>query len=234
VTPYLLLVLAVFGVNLLPAFGPPTWSVLVFFRLHWHLDSVATVALGAFAAASGRYVLALGARRFRLRLSAKRRTSLEALDAVLARHRVKSVAGLLLFAISPIPSAPLFVGAGLLDVALLPLVAAFFAGRIVSYSFFVTAASGADGGLGPVVQSWFRSPVGIGIEVALVLGVVLLLRVDWAGVVARAAKRREAKRGDVSGEAGAPPPSAEGPPRADGTTGVRTSPSPTTDPRARA
>jgi hypothetical protein len=34
--PYLALAGVVFGVNLLPAFGPPTWSLLVFFRLQSH------------------------------------------------------------------------------------------------------------------------------------------------------------------------------------------------------
>ncbi|MCW2691467.1 MAG: hypothetical protein JWM67_71, partial [Mycobacterium sp.] len=33
---YLVLLAVVFGVNLLPAFGPPTWAVLVFFRLDQH------------------------------------------------------------------------------------------------------------------------------------------------------------------------------------------------------
>ena len=42
----------VFVINLLPAFGPPTWSVLVYARLRWHLDPVALVLVGAGAAAS--------------------------------------------------------------------------------------------------------------------------------------------------------------------------------------
>ena len=33
--PYLALFAIVFGINLLPAFGPPTWAVLVFTR-HYH------------------------------------------------------------------------------------------------------------------------------------------------------------------------------------------------------
>ena len=38
------------GVNLLLALGPPTWSLLVYARLRWHLDPVLLVVLGAFAA----------------------------------------------------------------------------------------------------------------------------------------------------------------------------------------
>ncbi len=39
-TSYLLVAGVVLGVNLLPAFGPPTWAVLVFFHLNMHLDVV--------------------------------------------------------------------------------------------------------------------------------------------------------------------------------------------------
>ena len=54
---YLILGLLVFGVNLLPAFGPPTWSLLVYARLRWHFDPVLLAVLGAFAASAGRWLL---------------------------------------------------------------------------------------------------------------------------------------------------------------------------------
>ena len=37
----------VLGINLLPAFGPPTWVALVFFRLHEHVALVPLVVVGA-------------------------------------------------------------------------------------------------------------------------------------------------------------------------------------------
>jgi len=37
----------VFAVNLLPAFGPPTWAVLVFFSLDFDLPAVPLVLGGA-------------------------------------------------------------------------------------------------------------------------------------------------------------------------------------------
>ena len=55
----------VFGINLLPAFAPPTWAILVAVRLNWDIPAVPLVLVGAVAATSGRVVLALAARRFR-------------------------------------------------------------------------------------------------------------------------------------------------------------------------
>ena len=183
VTDWLLALGAIFGVNLLPAFGPPTWAVLVFFRLNSELPAVPLVLLGALAAAMGRLALAATARQFRCRFSAERRENLEAAEEILVGNRRKAFAGLGLFALSPIPSAQLFIAAGLLTVPLVPLTAAFFAGRLISYSLYVGAASAARDSLGSVLGDAFGSPVGIAVQVAMLAGLVLLLRFDWAGML---------------------------------------------------
>jgi uncharacterized membrane protein YdjX (TVP38/TMEM64 family) len=180
VTDWLVVAGSIFGINLLPAFGPPTWAVLVFFRLNSDLPAVPLVLVGAVAAASGRFVLASVSRRFRSRFSAKRLESLEAAEEALVGSRAKAAAGLGLFAISPVPSAQLFVAAGLLTVPLLPVTAVFFAGRLVSYSIYVAAASAAKDSLGAVLTDAIGSPLGIAFQVVMLAGLVLLLRVDWA------------------------------------------------------
>jgi membrane protein YqaA with SNARE-associated domain len=182
---YLLVVACIFVVNLLPAFGPPTWAMLVFFRLNSDLAAVPLVLLGALAAASGRLLLAATSRRFRSRFSRRRLESLEAAEDALVGSRGKAVAGLGLFALSPVPSAQLFVGAGLLSVPLLPLTAAFFAGRLVSYSLYVGAASAAKESLDSVLTDAFASPLGIALQILMLAGLVALVRVDWAQVLGR-------------------------------------------------
>jgi membrane protein YqaA with SNARE-associated domain len=180
---YLLVAAVVFGVNLLPAFGPPTWAVLVLFRLNSHVPVVPLVLIGALSAAGGRLVLATVSRRLGSRLSAKRRANLEAARELFAGSRAKGFAALGLFALSPIPSAQLFVGAGLLNVALIPLTAAFFAGRLVSYSIYVSAAKLADRQFGHLLRDSLTSPLGVTAQVLLLAAIVGLVRVDWAKVI---------------------------------------------------
>lgn len=184
-TDWLIALGCIFGVNLLPAFGPPTWALLVFFRLNSELPAVPLILLGALAAAAGRLALAMTVRHFRARFSAKRRENLQAAEEVLVGSRGKAVAGLGLFALSPVPSAQLFVAAGLLTVPLLPLTAAFFAGRLVSYTLYVTAASAAKESLGEVLGDAIGSPVGIALQLAFLAGLVLLLRIDWVAIARR-------------------------------------------------
>lgn len=179
---YLLLVAVVLGVNLLPAFGPPTWAVLVFFRLHEHLAVLPLILLGAVAAATGRTLLALAFRRLRGRMAAKHTRNLVAAGEVLTRDRKRSVAGLLLFALSPLPSAQLFEAAGLIGVALTGLTGAFFAGRLVSYSVYVEGANAAaQTSAGHLVTASFTSPWGIAVQLLFVAALVALTRLDWVG-----------------------------------------------------
>ena len=138
---FLLAIGVVFAINLLPAFGPPTWAVLVFFSLDFGLPAVPLVLCGALAAASGRLVLAEGARRLRPRFSAERLAHIDRVQATAFANRQRTLAGLGLFALSPVPSGQLFVAAGLMTVPLLPLTAAFFAGRLVSYSIYIDGAA---------------------------------------------------------------------------------------------
>ena len=179
----------VFAVNLLPAFGPPTWAVLV--ALHFGLDvpAIPLVAAGALGAASGRWVLAHGAWLLRGRLSEDRRASLEALRSAVEDRPAGALAGLTLFALSPVPSAQLFVAAGLTGTRIAPLVLAFFGGRLVSYSLYVGAADLARERLGDSLLDGMRSPAGIAMQLAMLAMLALLLKVDWRRVLARRGSR---------------------------------------------
>lgn len=179
---YLLLAAVVFAVNLMPAFGPPTWSVLVFFALTYDLHAVALVPLAAACAASARLILAGAARRLRSRFSEARRRNLDAAEEALTGHPLKALGGLALFALSPVPSAQLFVAAGLLTVRLVPITLVFFAGRLVSYSLYVGAASLARDDLGDIFSGVIASPVGVAVQIVLLAGLVALLKADWTKV----------------------------------------------------
>ena len=63
----------VFGVNLLPAFGPPTWAILVLYVLNSELHPALLIPVAALAAASGRLLLALAFRLLGNRLPEKYR-----------------------------------------------------------------------------------------------------------------------------------------------------------------
>lgn len=184
----LILFLIVFGVNLLPAFGPPTWSILVVYRLDSAMPTPVLVLTGAAAAACGRLLLAYAFRWFGRYLSAKSRNNLAAAREAIERKRRNTWLALGLFAMSPVPSAQLFEAAGLAGVRLLGFTAAFFAGRLLSYSVYAYGAGKlAQTSLGDALRGGFRNPIVIAVQVALIVLLVLMTRIDWS--------KRLAKRG---------------------------------------
>jgi membrane protein YqaA with SNARE-associated domain len=181
VLTYLAVFGIVLGVNLMPAFGPPTWTILVLYRFRSDLNPVALVLVGAVAAASGRLVLGYASHALRGKFSGKRRDSLDAMRTRLEKHRKAGLLGLFLFALSPLPSAQLFEAAGITSVKLPPLTAAFFVGRLVSYSIYMAGASALkDSSVGNMIADSFTNPIGIALQVVFLVLVVLLGRVDWS------------------------------------------------------
>jgi membrane protein YqaA with SNARE-associated domain len=181
---YVVVAAAVFAVNLLPAFGPPTWAVLVLFTVNGDYTTWLLVLVGALAAASGRLVLAHGTRHLGRYLPERRRENLKAAGELLAQRRGRSIAFLALFAVSPVPSAQLFEAAGLMALRLLPLTGAFFVGRTVSYAIYANGAEAVSNtDTGQVLLSELTSWWGVGLQVAMLAGLVLLARVDWVRVL---------------------------------------------------
>ena len=156
-------------------------ALIALYAFNSDLELVPLVGLGALAAATGRYLLghatrALGARF----LSEKTQANLAAARRALEERRRNGLLALGLFALSPLPSAQLFEAAGLARLPLLPFTAAFFAGRIVSYSIYgLTAQTIRSTSFGDVVREEIASPLGIAVQVVMLGALVLLARIDW-------------------------------------------------------
>jgi hypothetical protein len=180
----------VLGINVLPAFGPPTWTVLVYFRVTEHLPIPLLVVCGAAAAAAGRLVLALAFRRLGSHLSERRRRSLDALGVTISGSRGGLLASLVFFAVSPIPSNSVFEAVGLARVRLGPLVAAFFAGRLVSYSLYLAAASTVARQVADVLDEGLTSPRSLVLGGFGIAGVAAVVLVDWERVIDRLRSHR--------------------------------------------
>lgn len=183
-TDYLIFFLIVLGVNMLPAFGPPTWSIIVFFSFNTQMPVPALVLVGAVAAAAGRLALAYGFRYFAGYLPRKYRDNLGAARVALEAKRRNAMLALGLFALSPLPSAQLFAAAGLSGVRLLGFTLAFFAGRLVSYSIYAFSAKRIrETSFGDLFGSSFSSGWGIALQIATLCLLVLFVRIDWRRVL---------------------------------------------------
>ena len=175
---YLGLVVTLF--NLAPAFAPPTWTVLVFFALNTNLPAWLIFITGAVCAGIGRYNLARLTGLLRYRIKAKTIHNLQSAKDALEAKSAHKYAVLILFVISPLPSAQLFEAAGLIGARLMPLTIAFFSGRIFTYSFYVAGASQLKAkGIGELITEQFSSVWAILFQLAMILGVYGLSKINW-------------------------------------------------------
>lgn len=177
---YLLLFAIVYGNNLLPAFGPPTWSIIVLYGLNSDLPMPGIVLVGALAAASGRFSLAHGFRLMSRFVSKKRKRSLAAARAAFERRKRNGILALALFAVSPLPSAQLFAAVGLAGVPLTAFTLAFFSGRLVSYSIYAGSAKALESSnWGQAFKDQLSSPLGIGLQIVMLALLIAFARIDW-------------------------------------------------------
>jgi hypothetical protein len=195
----------VFGINLLPAFGPPTWAVLVYFRFRYSdVPAPVLIVAGAVSSAAGRTLLALAFRVLGRWLPAKRTENLEVLGRALGQSRGGLLSSFVFFAVAPVPSAQMFEAVGLARVRLVPIVGAFFAGRLVSYSIYVGVASAAHKPLANIFRKGFASPEAIATQVIAVAVLVAIVLIDWPAVIDKVRDWWAARRGKPK-----PPPIRE-------------------------
>lgn len=178
---YLALVAAILIANAVPAFAPPTWTILIFFLINYDLNPIALVILGVTSATAGRGFLAWYFRKFAHLVPTRFSKNMEFAGRYFQKDSGKKYAILALFLLSPISSAQLFEAAGFMKtVALKPLLAAFAVGRTVSYTTYVSGAAVlAASNFGDVIIHELRSPLAIATQIAMIIGLVALGSVDW-------------------------------------------------------
>jgi len=187
-----LLIAVAFGAALMPVFGPPGWAIVVWFRTTTPLPAAAIVALAAFAGVSGRFVLATAVRWIGAKFLLARLRRLRVAARWLARRPRAGVAEAAIFSFAPLPSGYLFTAAGLVRIPLAIPLASHLVGRLVTYSFYVAGAAAAAPKVRALIAKGPLAPEVIVVQVLVVAGIVLLLRVDWLRMIARKRRRRDA------------------------------------------
>ena len=178
---YLVAALVIFLLNALPAFAPPTWSILVFFVLRYELSSPALIAIGVVSATLGRWFLASYFRKLRDRLPSGWVTNMENAGEYLRKSKKHSTALFITFFFSPLSSAQLFEAAGVMkNQTLKPLLLAFAAGRVITYTTYVSGAHVlSSSSFGDLLREKMTSPSAIALQILMVVGLVLLGNIKW-------------------------------------------------------
>ena len=185
---HLLAALAIFAVvfvlNVLPAFAPPTWTVLSFIAVRYKVNVLILSIVGAMAATLGRLALAKLSKliiRQRL-LSQGARDNIDHLRERLQDKTRLTFGVFLIFAFSPLPSNQLFIAYGLTALNLGLVAFPFLLGRLVSYTFWGLTASGVARWMDyeSIRTGSFFGYYFLAIQLFTILTIYMFTRVDWS------------------------------------------------------
>jgi membrane protein YqaA with SNARE-associated domain len=174
-----------FVTNIIPLFMPPTWLLLSFFRIHYDLPVWLLAPGGAVCSTAGRCLLALGSRHLGARFLPEKECKNVTDLGEFIRHKKLSFFGVLFYAFGPIPSSHLFIAAGLAKLNLKVVAAAFFLGRLVSYTVLVAGAGAVGDQLIPLFKKQFGGWVPYATAAFAVIFIVVLVKVDWRKALGR-------------------------------------------------
>jgi membrane protein YqaA with SNARE-associated domain len=174
----------IFGLNLIPAFAPPTWMALAFVGFQFpDMNPMLLALVGAVAATLGRLSLAkLSHLLLREKLLSERhRSNIDVIKERLEKRTALTVSLFLFYAFSPLPSNFLFIAYGLTGLPVLRVSLPFFIGRSVSYAFFIAsgAAAGRRWHVDSLESAFYASGWFIATQFLLLGALYVFAHVDW-------------------------------------------------------
>lgn len=176
---YILVFIAALAVDLIPFFGPPVWTVMVFLQMRYGLDIWPVLIVGVVGSAIGRYLYSLYIPYFSSRLLKQQKNEdMMYIGSRLNENNWKVQVFVLLYTVLPLPSTPLFTAAGISRINTLAIIPAFLVGKFIIDTIMVHAGNYIASNTTEIAAglvSW-QNIVG---TIAGMLVVLLFLFVDW-------------------------------------------------------
>ncbi len=174
----------VLGINVIPAFMPPTWIILAFFVTKYHMQILPVVLIGATFATLGRIILAGMSRIFFRRLLPKDlKENYASIGVYLNKHHKVTIPLVIAYAFLPIPSNNVFIAAGLAQMRIRLLAASFFAGRLISYTFWVSLTKKLSDNLVDLFSNHFSQSSSIVAQILGLVAIYLLGTIAWKKIL---------------------------------------------------
>ncbi|HEY1032629.1 MAG TPA: hypothetical protein VGD89_12705 [Flavipsychrobacter sp.] len=176
---YILVFLAALAVDLIPFFGPPAWTVMVFLQMRYGLNIWPVLIVGVVGSAIGRYLYSLYIPYFSSRLLKQQKNEdMMYIGSRLNENNWKVQVFVLLYTVLPLPSTPLFTAAGISRINTLAIIPAFLVGKFIIDTIMVHAGNYIVSNTTEIAAglvSW-QNIVG---TIAGMLVVLLFLFIDW-------------------------------------------------------
>ncbi len=131
--PYILVFTSSFFVDLLPFFGPPAWTVMVYLQIKYGLNIWLVLVAGVSGSTLGRYMLYLYIPYLSEKLiKTQKNNDIQFIGNKLNNNGWRVQLFVFLYTLLPLPSTPLFTASGMARIKAINVIPAFLAGKFIS------------------------------------------------------------------------------------------------------
>jgi membrane protein YqaA with SNARE-associated domain len=176
---YLSVFAAAFLVDLLPFFGPPAWTVMVFFQMKFDLNIWYVLIFGVLGSVLGRYTLFLYIPYLSDRyLKMEKNADLQFIGKKLEEKGWKIQAFVLLYTLTPLPTTTLFSAAGIAKIKAINIVPTFLIGKFLSDLLMVFTGDYVANNTASFLKGFLTWNSLSGIALGILI-LSMLLFIDW-------------------------------------------------------
>ena len=169
--------------DIVPFPFPPAFTIMMFLQITFGLDVWWVIVIGVIGSVLGRYILLLYAPLIGKRyLKAEKNSDIEFLGKKMKENIWKGQLIILAYSLLPIPTTPLFLGAGISKIPPIYVIPGFIIGKFTSDAIALHAGKYASENTQSIIDnalSW-QSIGSLLVGLALIFG---LLFVDWRSLI---------------------------------------------------
>ena len=170
-------------VDIIPFFGPPAWTVMVFFQIKYDLDIWMVLIAGVIGSTIGRYFLAYYIPFLSSRiLNNQKNIDLQFLGRKLGGNKWRVQLFVLMYTLTPVPTTPLFTAIGMARINPLHIITAFFIGKFISDALMVHAGKFAAENADSLIHGLFSWKSITGSVIGLII-ILVFLFIDWRTLI---------------------------------------------------
>jgi membrane protein YqaA with SNARE-associated domain len=130
---YLVIFFSALILDFIPVVGPPSWVIMVWLLVKFHLNPWIVIPLGAFGSTIGKYLMTLCVPRFsKVFIKRTKHEELQYVGKKLTRKLWHSWLFVFLFAISPLPDVVLFTAAAIAKLKPFRILPPYFCGKLIT------------------------------------------------------------------------------------------------------
>lgn len=180
---YLLVFFGALLVDIVPFPFPPAFTVMVFFQILFGLNVWGVIVVGVAGSVLGRLILLLYAPLIAKKyLKNSKNNDIQFLGEKMNENKWKGQLFILAYSLLPLPTTPLFLGAGISKIKPIYIIPAFIIGKFTSDTFAIHMGKYASENLQMILENSFpwQSVASLILSFALLF---FLFFIDWRTLI---------------------------------------------------